>query len=59
MAIMSIIGLGVVGGALAQSLSIKKVTQKNFDKFKKIGKLEDCLKSDIIFLCLPTPYWNL
>ena len=56
MTIISIIGLGVVGGALAQSLTIKKVTQKNFDKFKKIGKLEDCLKSDIIFLCLPTPY---
>lgn len=61
--VASIIGLGFVGSSMHKSFEIKnnlgadiKVT--GFDKFKNggIGSFEECLKSDITFLCLPTIY---
>lgn len=53
---ISIIGLGVTGSAIQKSFINKQIKQKNYDKYKNIGKLEDCLNSVIIFLCLPTPF---
>ena len=55
---ISIIGIGVIGEALQKSFKLKSIKQLNYDKYKKIGKIEDCLKSNIIFLCLPTLYSN-
>ena len=60
-----IIGLGFVGNAMYNSF-IKKCLIVNYnlftyDKFKDggIGRLEDTLLSDIIFLALPTCYDEL
>jgi nucleotide sugar dehydrogenase len=52
----SIIGLGMVGGAIAKSFQKKNIIFYKYDKYKKIGNIENCLKSQFIFLCLPTPY---
>lgn len=57
---IGIIGLGVVGNAIYETLSLKDVILKGYDKFKNggIGTFQDCLNMDILFLCLPTPYSN-
>ena len=49
---IGIIGVGVVGGALA-SVIPKAIL---YDKCKKIGSIEEVNKADIIFICVPTPY---
>ena len=56
--IFSVIGLGVVGGAIYETLSEKGLRVYGYDKFKNggIGSLDNCLDSDVIFLALPTPY---
>ena len=52
---IGIIGIGCVGTAMQHSISSKKnVTVFVYDKYKKIGSLESCLKTDICFLTLPT-----
>ena len=51
---IGIIGLGFVGGALLKSFQEKNIRCTVFDKFKEIGTLENCLSTDIVFLCLPT-----
>lgn len=57
---IGIIGLGFVGNAMYQSFLKKGLRNKLFiyDKYKNggIGCFEDILKSDIVFLALPTPY---
>ena len=50
------IGFGFVGGALHRSFSRKGVETAVYDKYKNIGSLEDLLDTDVIFMCLPTPY---
>jgi UDPglucose 6-dehydrogenase len=50
------IGQGFVGSALRESFKIHGVETTVFDKYKNIGKFSDILKSDIIFMCLPTPF---
>ena len=53
---ISIIGLGFVGGAMYKSFQQKKVNVIGYDKFKDggIGTFDDVLSSSICFLCLPT-----
>ena len=56
---IGIIGLGFVGNAIYKSLLNKKIDNiKKYDKFKDggIGSLEECLDTEILFLCLPTPF---
>lgn len=54
---VSVIGLGFVGSAMFESFKQNGVTRlTGYDKYKKIGDIENCLDSDIIFLALPTPY---
>jgi len=50
------IGYGFVGSALAKSFSNKGCETIVYDKYKMIGKFDDVLSSDILFLCLPTPF---
>jgi UDPglucose 6-dehydrogenase len=52
--IISIIGMGFVGSSIYNSLKLKKINIKCYDKFKESDSLEDCINSEIIFLCLPT-----
>ena len=53
---ISIIGLGFVGGAMLKSFSEKGVQTIGYDKYKDggIGTLEATLSTEIMFLCLPT-----
>ncbi len=56
---IGIVGLGFVGGAMEKSFKELGVTiSAVYDKYKNggIGKLEDLLKTDIIFSALPTVY---
>ena len=60
--IISIVGLGFVGNAINESLKIKNRNNELkivvYDKFKDggLGNLENCIYSDLMFLCLPTLY---
>lgn len=54
---ISVIGLGFVGGAMYRSFKEKGANVFGYDKYKKdidCGPLDKCLKTKIIFLCLPT-----
>ena len=51
---ISIIGLGFVGGSMLKSFSMKGFKVKGYDKFKESDSFEECLNSDIMFLALPT-----
>ena len=54
---ISVIGLGFVGGSMKKSFEIKGESVIGYDKFKEnTDSFEDCLKSDIAFLALPTIY---
>jgi UDPglucose 6-dehydrogenase len=53
---VSVCGIGVVGNALVKAFTKRKIQQFNYDKYKKIGHIENLLKAKIIFLCLPTLY---
>jgi UDPglucose 6-dehydrogenase len=53
---IGIVGLGFVGGALQKSFEIHKQNLVCYDKYKNIGNKEELFDTDIIFLCLPTPY---
>lgn len=51
---ISIIGIGFVGGAMYDSFLTKTKECYAYDKFKKIGNIEQCINTDIMFFCLPT-----
>ena len=55
---ISIIGLGFVGGSMLKSFKLKGANVVGYDKYKDggIGTFEECLKSNITFLALPTPF---
>lgn len=54
---IGIIGIGVVGGAVHKSFQNKNISDLViYDKYKKLGSIDLMFDSDIIFLCLPTPY---
>lgn len=53
---ISVVGLGFVGNNIYKSLVLKGFDIKGYDKFKESDRFEDTFNSDIIFLCLPTPY---
>jgi UDPglucose 6-dehydrogenase len=59
---VSIIGLGFVGSSMYKSFEIKNIQPNiklfGYDKYKNggIGTLEECITTDIMFLCLPTQY---
>lgn len=51
---IGIIGVGMVGGALYRYFPNAYI----YDKFKKLGSIEEVNKADIIFICVPTPFEN-
>jgi UDPglucose 6-dehydrogenase len=53
---IGIIGLGVVGNAILQSFKKHNLDPKVYDKYQNRGQFNDTLDTDIIFLCLPTPF---
>lgn len=50
------IGNGFVGSALHKSFKLNGITTIIYDKFQKVGSINSVLDSDILFLCLPTPF---
>jgi len=53
---VGIIGVGFVGEALKKYFE-KKLNYELFlyDKFKKVGSLEEINKADFVYICVPTP----
>lgn len=49
---IGVIGGGVVGQAVANFFPGARL----YDKFKTIDPIDDVLRQDIIFICVPTPY---
>lgn len=49
---IGIFGAGVLGGALKRYFSHAKV----YDKYKDLDSLEEVLKQDYFFICVPTPH---
>lgn len=56
---IGIIGIGFVGNAIKRFFEKREHTLL-YDKYKNggIGKFEDILQSDVLYLCLPTLYLN-
>lgn len=54
--IIGVIGIGVVGSAVAKSFENHKINVVTYDKYKNIGSFADVLKTNMVFLCLPTLY---
>ena len=58
---VGIIGLGFVGGAVHYWFEHKlgnKVELFCYDKHKNIGSVKEINKADIIFICVPTPFYE-
>ena len=54
---IGIVGIGMVGGALQDYLKGKeKIELFLYDKGKKVGSPKEVNKSEIVFVCVPTPY---
>ena len=51
---ISIIGIGFVGGAMKKSFELKKNMVYAYDKFKDLNTFEECLETEVMFLCLLT-----
>lgn len=51
---ISIIGVGFVGGAMKKSFELKGKKIIAYDKYKKLNTFDETLNTDIMFLCLPT-----
>ncbi|MCL5774754.1 MAG: hypothetical protein M1333_00915 [Patescibacteria group bacterium] len=54
---IGILGLGFVGGAVEKYFEAKKFRVYKYDKFKKIGSPEEVNKADVVFVCVPTPFY--
>lgn len=50
----AIIGIGFVGNAILQSFLKRQINVVCYDKYKSFDKLEECLQTELCFLCLPT-----
>lgn len=50
------IGFGFVGGALHRSFAKKGVKTAVYDKYLEKGSIKNLLNTDVVFLCLPTPF---
>ena len=53
---ISVIGIGMVGGTLVRYLEECGHSVKKYDPPKGIGSVEEINSTDIIFVCVPTPY---
>ncbi len=56
---IGICGLGFVGNAIHKTfIEFNNIELFLYDLYKEIGSINNLLLSDILFLCLPTPYDN-
>ncbi len=54
---VGIMGTGFVGGALKRYFESVGITPFTYDKGKNEGSVEEVNKADVIFICVPTPYY--
>ncbi len=54
---VGIMGTGMVGGSVQRYFESSGVTPFVYDKGKQIGSVEDVNRADIVFICVPTPYY--
>jgi nucleotide sugar dehydrogenase len=56
--IIGICGLGFVGNSINSFMSMNSVVETVivYDKYKQINALDDLIVSDILYVCIPTPY---
>jgi UDPglucose 6-dehydrogenase len=52
---IGVIGVGMVGSAICQAIEYAVLPRKVYDKYKKLGSLEEVLDTDAVFVCVPTP----
>ena len=58
---IGVIGLGFVGGSVHYWFEHElgnKVELLSYDKYKNIGSLKEINKADIVFICVPTPFYK-
>jgi len=53
---IGIIGVGFVGGAVKKYFESKKTRPLVYDKYKKLGSIEEINQADVVFVCVPTPF---
>jgi UDPglucose 6-dehydrogenase len=55
---IGIIGIGMVGTAILETLKKSNISPLIYDKYKKIGSFKEVVNTDLIFVCVPTPTQN-
>lgn len=55
---IGIIGIGTVGRAVKYWFEKEKYPLFLYDKYKEIGSPEEVNKVEIVFICVPTPFYN-
>jgi nucleotide sugar dehydrogenase len=55
---IGVIGIGMVGTAIVKALAKSNIVPSVYDKYKNIGNFEEIIKTDLIFVCVPTPTIN-
>lgn len=59
---LGIVGLGYVGGSVHRWFELPENQEKAelylYDKFKEMGSIDEVNKADIIFVAVPTPYYD-
>jgi len=53
---IGIVGLGFVGSTLHKYFELQGMKLFFYDKYKKMGSLEEINLADIVFICVSTPY---
>lgn len=53
---IGVIGVGIVGTAVLEGFNKLGANVCGYDKYKEIGSIDEVLKTNAVFLCLPTLY---
>jgi UDPglucose 6-dehydrogenase len=53
---IGIVGVGYLGGAVKYWFDSQGFPSFFYDKYKEVGSLQELNKSEIVFICLPTPF---
>jgi len=53
---IGVMGVGMVGGALKNYFEKKGIKPFLYDKGKNLGSVEEVNQTDVIFICVPTPF---
>jgi UDPglucose 6-dehydrogenase len=54
--IIGIMGMGVVGDAVSEYFERRGYALRGYDPYRNIGSEQSINESDVVFICVPTPY---